>query len=216
MNILKTIDTARNHGMQKKADGGIANDLMGAAVTAPLTGGAADVIGNLVGYIAGKPSKERLKKMDEHPGTSWAPGVGSYRAMRKLLDTVGDDRARSRLLSEGAGAFTSALIPVGLGAAAGYGLGGKAGAGLGAAVTAGATGVLNTLITLIATARKRRTQAEQEAADKKDSMVANWLVPGLAAYRAGRRLPSVIRREDDRNKEAEKDKDKKEYKEEEK
>ena len=193
--------------MRKRADGGVANDLAGEA----LYGGLGVPVGSFIGWLAGKPSKERLQKWDEHPGLSWLPGVGSYRIMRKTLDTMGPEgektkRVRSRLLSETLGQGTSAALLAlalgGAGAGIGAALGGRDAArvfglsGVGAGLYGAA--MANVIGSLVGTTRKRRTENEQAVADQKGQAAA-WLVPGVGAYRSARRLPSLTSREDMRN-----------------
>lgn len=191
-------------GLSKKADGGVANDTAGAAVSAavPFVGPLTNLAGAVTGFIQGKPSKAELNKMDEHPGRSWLPGVGAYRLTRKNLDAIENDKARSTQLAEGVGMIASplllALAAGGIGAATGGIDGAAAGAAIGGLAGAG-TQAVGSLIGLL---RKRRTQREQEQADRNMSLLAN-LIPGVAGYRQARRLPSLTRKEDARNRAAE-------------
>lgn len=197
-------------GMRKVGSrgGGIANDMVGAAVGGIVPG--VNLIGTGIGLYHGRPTEGDLEKMDQTPEYSYIPGVGAYRLMRKSMDAVGTPDARKKIVSEGFGGLTStALLAASLAGVGGI-LGGSQGAATGAWAGYGLGMGANALGAVIGAARKRMTQKEQEEADKNENNTANWLVPGAAAYHMSRRSHSITRREDARNaKDEEKSKQKK-------
>lgn len=218
LNYDRMIARARNlaGGMQKKADGGMANDMIGGYATAaiPYVGGIANLGGTIHGLYKGKPTEEELEEMDRTPERSWFPGVGSYRLARKSLDAVQNDHPRATVLSEAAGSLLHSLVGGIAGGLAGAAASTRAdpkvkpalisGGVAAGAVLGAAPQILGSIIGL---ARKRRTAREQEEADANHSILKALLVPGYAGYSGARRMASITRREDERNRRAEEKRD---------
>lgn len=207
MNINTTVNAMRKSAaLRKVADGGIANDAIGSLasqVYLPYLGGLANMVGRVGGFVAGKPSEEDLKTMDEHPGRSYLPGVGGYRIMRKLLGATKNDKARRTMAADAFGGLTSMALPALGGALVGGATGAEDGAPIGAVIGGGSALAAHILGALIGTARKRRTEAEQIEADTAHSALKSLLIPGVAGYNMARRAAGIIRDEDKRNQKAE-------------
>lgn len=191
--------------MKKLADGGIANDTLGSSVwgTNPV-GWVANPIGGVMGFLAGKPTEERLEKWDKRPELSWLPGVGQYRKVRKILDVSENKMPRGVFVAEHLGPAAQLLALSLVGGAVGVTAGGPLGAVIGAGVGSAIPATANAIGTLIGEAKKRRTEKEQAEADNNQSLTATWLLPGYTGYTRARRMPSITRREDIRNAKAEK------------
>lgn len=190
--------------MKKLADGSITNDTLGSAFwgTNPI-GWVANPIGGAMGFLAGKPTEERLEEWDKKPGLSWLPGVGQYRKVRKIIDATENKMPRHVLVAEHLGPAAQLLAASLVGGVVGAGAGGPVGAAIGAGVGSTIPSMANVIGTLIGGAKKRRTEKEQAEADNKQNLTATWLLPGYAGYTRARRMPSIIRREDIRNAKAE-------------
>ena len=158
----------------------------------PALAGAAGSIGGLV-------VKPKGDKNPETQATNLIPGVGQFRLAqrsRRMADM--SERAGkpgiANLIAEKLGPMTSSLVGAGAGALGGLGLAAAAGGdsrakGVGAGVGAGVGVAAPLLIAALAAAiKRRRTNAEQIAADTTGRAVAKYLVPGLATYDDYKRL----------------------------
>lgn len=164
---------------------GIGNDiLLGTAgntalnMIVPAGGGIAGLTGMLHGMTTPTPSLEDIQEMDETPGRSAIPGVGSSRvwrrrrALRKLLK---DKPGYFNLpLSELSGALLNPALMM-----AGGALGGDTGAAIGLGIGGGGS-VLGSLAALLTKRRSLEEQARVE--NSKTRAVLRHIVPGLAAY----------------------------------
>lgn len=192
--------------MRKYAD--VNNDLAASAITGNLVPGA-NLVGGLVGLFQKSPSPEEVEKINDHPGLSWIPGVGANRYVRQrtgLSKKLGG--SKGKVWSQGIGSITPSLILTALGAIAGNVVSRSSGVkkyfaqnnpditdkdiqriGTNAGAMAGMTiGVAtNPVMALIGSIRRTRTAQEQaEYQQSTGSQIANYFVPGKAAYQRAR------------------------------
>ena len=188
--------------MRKYAD--VNNDLAASAITGNLVPGS-NLVGGLVGLFQKSPSPEEVEKINDHPGLSWIPGVGANRYVRQrtgLSKKLGG--GKGKVWSQGIGSITPSLMLTALGAIAGNvasrsnsvkkyfpditdkgirRIGTNAGAMAGMAIGVAA----NPVMALIGSIRRTRTAKEQsEYQQSVGSQIANYFVPGKAAYQRAR------------------------------
>ena len=117
---------------------------------------------------------------------SLIPGIGTYRNAKRrkeLAIRMAGGQGYEKPVSEIVGATTNKVLPILLGTAVGYMKDKDEGAWKGALIGAGATGVLDLIGMLTAAITKRRNKAEQQTYEQsKDTTIANYLLPGFAAY----------------------------------
>ena len=202
--------------------GGIGNDTIGAGLWSGGTLGLSSLFGKLHGIAKGPASDEELEEMDEHPGRSWAPGVGASRQARKTLTTAkASKNPRTLVASELFGSLTSAAPVMAAATLIGAALAPKryfrmgdgsigaykntrAGAATGAMVGAGAIAAAHMLAAILAKTKKRRTTMEQDKLDRESGIgLKNWLIPGVGMYNRLKRKDLVQTQEDSRNNNAE-------------
>jgi len=188
----------------KRAEGvGVAGDVVAGMPASALISalpGVGPVAASKMGlaYLAGLASQpdNRQKKM----WPAFFPGVGSYRlgnriktqVMRELAaikENEGDKDARpvAHAVAEHIGSPIALLSAIGAGAGIGAAAGGKKGAIKGGASGA-ALAVAGHLAAAIAAAVKRRRTAREQIEADKGSLLAKYVVPGLADYGLLKRL----------------------------
>lgn len=186
----------------KKAE--LLNDAVGASASSLYTYPLAPLAaagGYIHGIAADAPTVKDIKKMDNQPGTSFLPGVGFSRMLRRekaLRSLLKDDPdSFDYPVSDAVGAWTHPIAYTLGGGLAGAGLGGIIGGGEGAAVGsligAGAGAATSGIGSLIGAytgwgTKKRTLEQQAEAENKKYNLLLNTLVPGRAVYNRARRL----------------------------
>jgi len=189
--------------------GGIGNDQTGAAAWGAGTLGLSSLIGRLHGIVKGPATTEELDEMDEHPGRSWAPGVGDSRQVRKTLATArASKNPRTLVAGELFGPLTSSAPVMAaatlIGAAMASPQQRGAGAAKGAMVGAGIVSAAHMLAAILAKIKKRRTPTEQAMNDSEAGIGRkNWLIPGVGLYNRLKRKDIINTEEDTRNNYAE-------------
>ena len=160
--------------------------------TRPIAEAAGDI-----GYLAGLMSNEDEANRNDISAMSFMPGAYEYnrgrriksQVLREMRDVEKDERNKgarpmAHAIAEHFGPATSTLSSLGIGALIGA-LANKKDRGLGAILGVaggGAVSLAATLAASIAAAiRRRRTKQEQIDSDK-GSVLAKYLVPGLAVY----------------------------------
>lgn len=176
------------------------SDALAANTTGYILG--ANVPGAVIGAILPKADDATLNKYDEEPAWGWLPGVGAYRTARRLKATVKNDHPTATVGGETLGMSTSLLASALIGGGLGGAVGGLAGAGVGGLIGLGAGAYAQGIGAVIGAARRKRTFKQQEQADKEDSVITPYLIPGVAGYRLARRMAATNKDEDRRTEEA--------------
>lgn len=180
-------------------------------ITAPLVA-PINTVGNLFGLFAA----DRQTKKEKLPWISFAPGISSYRIGRRIrsqvlkeLDDIKNKKEHSKArpvahaVAEHLGTGTSTLAAGALGALLGAGAHKDSvkGALLGSMTGLGTAGLANTIGAIAAAVKRRRTAKEQIESDK-NSVLAKYLVPGIAGYdfykRLGRSQGDIEENEDNK------------------
>lgn len=150
----------------------------------------ANTAGSLAGSLSGSGKSRQQRKQDindmqRNPEAAFIPGVGAYNiASRRRLASQGSSNMPAHQII---GNNTSALLPIGIGAGIGALVGRSKGniaegAKVGAGIGAGVTGLALLAAAITALATPRRTQKQQYQSDNSRSLLANYLVPGVAPY----------------------------------
>lgn len=176
--------------MNKKA--GVVADFIGSNVSSliPVVGQVAAPIGVAAGTVGDKSTEGEIR-MNESPESSFLPGVGASRIIRRLRrqNTIKDRGTSPRALSSSVGPFTSTMLLAAAGGLLGLiapadsnrdrtdhalrGLvGGAAVGGVGNFLGHIAAGVTDT----------RTPEEQQEAAASMEGRIADYLVPGVGNY----------------------------------